>query len=370
MPGLSRRVKAAIGLVVVGVLVAIAATLLPWLEDHATPKSFSGWDLVSYGVWHPGATIDTGPHWVFRSSWCEYPTSTVVTALPFVAVSAMIAAVLCLVTVALWRGWRRIAIWSAAVTVLGGVSLVLLWLRNFASFVHNCLGLGLGTWFELGAGLLVVKAVRLSSSMPGSSSDATAADSPRPMSAERAHRTLAKLRPRPIVICHAGTMRTRSLRALAPLILALVCTVGIAGTADAATSTPSKKDIAAATAVVLKAAKLQYSGRYGPAYDLLVPSQQDLMSRDDFVANCTVEYTTPITIKKFEPKQARYKTVTVPGTSSEQRALALTISVTATNGKRTVTQPVDVLAFPTSSGWTWAMTQAQLDGCGGTAPVG
>jgi hypothetical protein len=156
MRGLSGRSRAAIGLVVVGVLVAIAATFLPWLEDHATPKSISGWDLVSYGVLHPGAASDTGPHWVFRSSWCEYPTSTVVTALPVVAVSVMIAAVLCLVTIALRRGWRRIAIWSAAVTVLGGVSLVMLWLRNFASFVNNCLGLGLGTWFELGAGLLVV----------------------------------------------------------------------------------------------------------------------------------------------------------------------------------------------------------------------
>jgi len=173
-----------------------------------------------------------------------------------------------------------------------------------------------------------------------------------------------------VAVCHAGTMRTRSLRALAPLIIALVCTAGIAGPVAAATATPSKKDIAAATAVVLKAAKLQYSGHNGPAYDLLVPAQQDLMSRDDFVANCTVEYTTPITIKKFEPTKAHYETVTVPGTSSEQSALALTISVTATNGKKTVTQPVDVLAFHTASGWTWAMTQAQLDGCGGTAPVG
>jgi len=84
------------------------------------------------------------------------PDDTVVTALPVVAVSVLIACVLCLVTVALWRGWRRIAIWSAAATVLGGVSLVMLWLRNFASFVDTCLGLGIGTWFELGAGLLVV----------------------------------------------------------------------------------------------------------------------------------------------------------------------------------------------------------------------
>jgi hypothetical protein len=156
MRGLSGRDRAAIGLVVGGVFVAIAATLLPWLEDHATPNSISGWDLVSYGVWHPGGVIDAGPHWVFRSSWCEYPTSTVVTALPVVAVSVMIAAVLCLVAVALRRGWRRIAIWSAAVTVLGGMALLALWLRNFASFVDNCLGLGVGTWFELGAGLLVV----------------------------------------------------------------------------------------------------------------------------------------------------------------------------------------------------------------------
>ena len=165
-------------------------------------------------------------------------------------------------------------------------------------------------------------------------------------------------------------MRTRSLRALAPLVLALVCVTGVAGPADAATATPSKKDIAAATAVLLKSAKLQYSGRYGPAYDLLVPAQQDIMSRDDFIAKCSVPYTTPISITKFEPKQARYETVTVPGTSTKQRSLALTISVTATNGKKTVTQPVDVLAFRTASGWAWAMTQAQLDGCGYTAPVG
>jgi hypothetical protein len=178
------------------------------------------------------------------------------------------------------------------------------------------------------------------------------------------------MRPMPMAKCHAGTMRTRSLRALAPLILALVCTAGIAGAADAATATPSKMDVAAATAVILKSVKLQYSGQYGPAYDLLVPAQQDLMSRDDFIAKCSVPYTTPITIKKFEPTKARYETVTVPGTSSRQRALALSVSVTATNGKKTVTKPVDVLAFRTSSGWTWAMTQDQLDGCGYTAPVG
>ena len=165
-------------------------------------------------------------------------------------------------------------------------------------------------------------------------------------------------------------MRTRSLRALAPLILATVCVTGIAGTAHAATATPSKTDIAAATGVLLKSAKLQYSGRYGPAYDLLVPAQQDIMSRDDFIANCSVPYTTPISITKFEPKQARYETVTVPGTSTKQRSLALTISVTASNGKKTVTQTVDVRAFPTTSGWAWAMTQDQLDGCGFTAPVG
>ena len=63
---------------------------------------------------------------------------------------------LCLLTVACWRGWRRTAIWSAAITIVGGVSLALLWLRNLASFVHNCLGLAIGTWFELGAGLLVI----------------------------------------------------------------------------------------------------------------------------------------------------------------------------------------------------------------------
>jgi len=165
-------------------------------------------------------------------------------------------------------------------------------------------------------------------------------------------------------------MRTRSLRALAPLILATVCVTGIAGTAHAATATPSKKDIAAATGVLLKSAKLQYSGRYGPAYDLLVPAQQDIMSRDDFIAKCSVPYTTPISITKFEPKQARYETVTVPGTSTKQRSLALTISVTASNGKKTVTQTVDVRAFRTPSGWAWAMTQDQLDGCGYTAPVG
>jgi len=165
-------------------------------------------------------------------------------------------------------------------------------------------------------------------------------------------------------------MRTRSLRALAPLILATVCVTGIAGTAHAATATPSKKDIAAATGVLLKSAKLQYSGRYGPAYDLLVPAQQDIMSRDDFIAKCSVPYTTPISITKFEPKQARYETVTVPGTSTKQRSLALTISVTASNGKKTVTQTVDVRAFRTPSGWAWGMTQDQLDGCGYTAPVG
>ena len=68
MRGLSRRARTAIGLVGGGVLVAIAATFLPWLEYHASPKSYSGWDLVSYGVLHPGAASDTGPHWVFRSS--------------------------------------------------------------------------------------------------------------------------------------------------------------------------------------------------------------------------------------------------------------------------------------------------------------
>jgi len=195
-------------------------------------------------------------------------------------------------------------------------------------------------------------------------------DSPQPISAERAHPMHTELRHAQPPTCHAGRMRTRSLRALAPLILALVCTAGIAGAADAATATPSKKDVAAATAVVLKSAKLQYSGKYGPAYDLLVPAQQDIISRDDFIAKCTVPYTTPITIKKFEPTKARYETVTVPGTSIEQRSLALTVSVTASNGKKTVTQTVDVRAFPTTSGWAWAMTQDQLDGCGFTAPVG
>ena len=165
-------------------------------------------------------------------------------------------------------------------------------------------------------------------------------------------------------------MRTRSLRALAPLILATVCVTGIAGTAHAATATPSKKDIAAATGVLLKSAKLQYSGRYGPAYDLLVPAQQDIISRDDFVAQCSVPYTTPISITKFEPKKARYETVTVPGTSSQQRSLALTIAVTASNGKKTVNTSVDDRAFRTTDGWAWAMTQDQLDGCGFTAPVG
>lgn len=178
------------------------------------------------------------------------------------------------------------------------------------------------------------------------------------------------LREPTVTICHADPMRTRSLRALALVSLVLLGIAGVAGPAVATSATPSKKDIAAATAVVLKAAKLQYGGHYGPAYDLLVPAQQDLMSRDDFVANCTVEFATPITIKKFEPTKARYETVTVPGTGTKQRALALTISVTATNGKKTVTQPVDLLAFPTDSGWTWAMTQSQLDGCGSTAPVG
>ena len=153
---MSVRSKVAIGLVALGALVAVAATFLPWLEDHATPRSISGWDLVPYGVWRPGGAIDTGPHWVFRSSWCEYPTSTVVTALPVVAVCVVIAAALGLLIVALGRGKRRLAFWSGVATLLGGIALVLLWLRNFASFVVSCFSLGVGTWFELGAGLLVI----------------------------------------------------------------------------------------------------------------------------------------------------------------------------------------------------------------------
>ncbi len=152
----SSRGRAAIGFVGLGVFVAVVATFLPWLEDHATPESISGWDLVSYGVAHPGSPIDAGPHWVFRSSWCEYPTSTVVTALPVVAVCVVITAALGLLIVALGRGKRRLAFWSGVATLLGGVALVLLWLRNFASFVDNCFRLGVGTWVEFGAGLLVI----------------------------------------------------------------------------------------------------------------------------------------------------------------------------------------------------------------------
>ncbi|MFN8025299.1 MAG: hypothetical protein U0W40_02750 [Acidimicrobiia bacterium] len=165
-------------------------------------------------------------------------------------------------------------------------------------------------------------------------------------------------------------MRTRSLRAVLPVLLVIVGVISLAGIAGAATATPGKKDIAAATAVLLKSTKLQYSGQYGPAYDLLVPAQQDLMSRDDFIANCAVPFTKKITITKFEPTKARYETVTVPGTDTEEQALAVTISLSATNGKKSQSGSAELLAFRTPTGWTWAMTQDQLDGCGPTAPVG
>jgi hypothetical protein len=124
-----RLLVVAVCFVMAGVIVAVASTFMPWLQDiFRKYNTFNGWDLVATDVFSPSR--GTGVHWTVTQSWADEPARRAFTALPVVAMCVVV--IVCLVLIVALRQkkatrWLTVVSW---LPVVGGVLLCWFALEN------------------------------------------------------------------------------------------------------------------------------------------------------------------------------------------------------------------------------------------------
>jgi hypothetical protein len=143
-------------LVVPGIILAVASTFMPWLQNvFGSHQTFNGWDLVATNVWVPGQK-NVGVHWLVTQSWADEPSKTAFTALSVVTVC--LVALIGLVVIAAMRNrgssrWLTIVSWTP---LLAGCALCVFALGNLDAWNGTNWRSKAGVSWLLVAGLLVV----------------------------------------------------------------------------------------------------------------------------------------------------------------------------------------------------------------------
>lgn len=101
--------------------------------------------------------------------------------------------------------------------------------------------------------------------------------------------------------------------------------------------------------------------RTGPAYDVLVPQQQELFSRTQFdVCGGSGSNTE---MKSLEILDVYEEPILIPGTSAEVDTTAVTVKVEFSVSGKMVTDTTTLHLVDVDGGWRWMTTERQIEEC-------